>query len=83
MTRAKSKVPSASPLQIAYRRALSASVLAHARYLAAEGEKSVTQRQIVERRNAWKSMEVRKAKIQARLINADSEAPRGSSRTEL
>ena len=83
MTRAKSKVPSASPLQIAYRRALSASVLAHARYLAAEGEKSVTQRQIVERRNAWKSMEVRKAKIQARLINADSEALRGSSRTEL
>lgn len=82
MTHAKSKVPPASPLQTAYRRALSASVLAHARYLAAEGEKSVTRRLIIERKNAWQSMEARKARIRARLINADSEALRISSQTE-
>ena len=83
MTRTKSKVPSASPLQIAYRRALSASVVAHARYLAAEGDKSVTRRLIVERKNVWQSIEARKARIRARLVNDGNEALPGSSRTEL
>jgi phosphoribosylformylglycinamidine (FGAM) synthase-like enzyme len=68
MARAKSKIPPASPLQSAYRRALSASVVAHARYLAVQGDKSVTQRQIVQQKIAWQSMEARKAKIRARLI---------------
>ena len=70
MVRAKSKVPAASPLQLQYRRALSASVVAHARYLAAKGEKSVTQRQVIQQRDAWQSMEARKARIRARLMLA-------------
>jgi phosphoribosylformylglycinamidine (FGAM) synthase-like enzyme len=55
-------------LQSAYRRALSASVVAHARYLAVQGDRSVTQRQIVQQKIAWQSMEARKAKIRARLM---------------
>jgi hypothetical protein len=70
MARANSKVPSASTLQSEYRRALSASVVAHARYLAARGEKSVTQRRIVQQEAAWQSMEARKAKLHARLMLA-------------
>jgi hypothetical protein len=71
MVRAKSKVPLASPLHSQYRRALSASVVAHARYLAAQGEKSVTPRQIIQQRAAWQAMEARKARILARLILED------------
>jgi hypothetical protein len=68
MARANAKVPSANALQSKYRRALSASVVAHAKYLALNGEKSVTKRQIVEQKTAWQSMEARKAKIHARLM---------------
>jgi hypothetical protein len=67
MARASSKAPIGS-LQIKYRRALSASVVAHARYLAAQGEKSITQRQVVQEKTAWQLMEARKAKIHARLV---------------
>ena len=69
MARAK-KIPPASLLESEYRRALSAAVVAHARYLAAQGEKSVTQRQIVQQKTAWQSMEARKARIYARLMLA-------------
>jgi hypothetical protein len=72
MARANSKVSSASPLQSAYRRALSASVVAHARYLAAKGEKGVTQREFVRQKIAWQSTEARKAKIHALLKLASS-----------
>jgi hypothetical protein len=70
MARAKSKLPPANPLQSQYRRALSASVVAHARYLATKGEKSVTQRQVLQQRDAWQSMEARKARTLARLVLA-------------
>jgi formylglycine-generating enzyme required for sulfatase activity len=70
MSRAKSKLPAASPLQSQYRRALSASVVAHARYLAAQGEKSVTQLKVIQQRAAWQAMEARKARILARLVLA-------------
>jgi hypothetical protein len=70
MARAHLKVPSVSPLQSAYRRALSASVVAHARYLATKGEKSVTQREMVRQKAAWQSLEARKAKMHARLMLA-------------
>ena len=73
MARANPKVPSASSLRSQYRRALSASVVAHARYLATQGEKSVTERQMVQQKMAWQSMEARKAKIYARLL-LDGEA---------
>jgi hypothetical protein len=53
MARAHLKVSSVSPLQSAYRRALSASVVEHARYLATKGEKSVTQREMVRQKAAW------------------------------
>jgi hypothetical protein len=68
MARAHSKVHPVSPLQSAYRRALSASVVAHARYLAAHADKSITPHYIAEQKAAWQSMEVRKAKIQAHLL---------------
>jgi hypothetical protein len=71
MARANSKVPSAGSLRSEYRRALSAAVVAHARYLATQGEKSVTERQILEQKTVWQSMEARKAKIYARLLLAD------------
>jgi len=48
-------------------------VVAHARYLATQGEKSVTERQMVQQKMAWQSMEARKAKIYARLL-LDGEA---------
>jgi hypothetical protein len=70
MARANSKVPTAGTLQSEYRRALSASVVAHARYLATQGEKDVTQHRIVRRKAAWQSMEARKARIRARLMLA-------------
>jgi hypothetical protein len=75
MARAHSKVPSAGALQSEYRRVLSASVVAHARYLAAQGEKGVTPHRIVRQKTAWQSMEARKAKIRARLMrDTDSES---------
>jgi hypothetical protein len=67
MARVNSKAPLPSPLQSAYRRALSASVVAHARYLAAHADKSITPHYIAQQKAAWQSMEVRKAKIHARL----------------
>jgi hypothetical protein len=70
MARANSKVPSAGTLQSEYRRALSASVVAHARYLASQGEKSVAQHRIIQQKTAWQSMEARKARIYARLMLA-------------
>lgn len=70
MVRASPKVPSVSPLESKYRRALSASVVAHARFLAAEGEKGVTQRQLVRRKTTWQLMEARKAKIRELLLRA-------------
>jgi hypothetical protein len=70
MARANSKVPSAGTLLSEYRRALSASVVAHARYLATQGEKGVTQHRIVRQKAAWQSMEARKARIHARLMLA-------------
>jgi hypothetical protein len=75
MARANSKVPSASTLQSEYRRALSPSVVAHARYLAVQGEKSVTQHRIAQQKTAWQSMETRKAKIHARRILATMDTP--------
>jgi hypothetical protein len=68
MARTNPKVPSASPLQSAYRRALSASVVAHARFLAAKGDRSVTRREIARQKTAWLSTEARKAKIHALLL---------------
>jgi hypothetical protein len=70
MARANSKVPSAGTLQSEYRRALSASVVAHAGYLATQGEKGVTQHRIVQQKAAWQSMEARKTRIHARLMLA-------------
>ena len=55
-------------LQASYRRALSASVVAHARYLAVQGEKNCSDRLIHEQRAAWQAMEARKNALQAHLI---------------
>jgi hypothetical protein len=82
MARANSKVPSPSPLQSAYRRALSASVVAHARYLAADADKSITQHYLSQQKAAWQSMEARKAKIRARLMR-DGDAERGQRNMEF
>jgi hypothetical protein len=68
MARANPKLPSPSPLQSAYRRALSASVVAHARYLAAHADKSITPHYIAQQKAAWHSIEARKARMQARLL---------------
>jgi hypothetical protein len=68
MARANPKSPAPSPLQSAYRRALSASVVAHARYLAAHADKSITPHYIAQQKAVWRSMEARKARIQARLM---------------
>jgi len=43
-------------------------VVAHARYLAAHADKSITQHYIDQQKAAWQSMEARKAKIHARLL---------------
>lgn len=45
-------------------------MVAHAQYLAAQGEKSASPRQIAQRKTAWLSMEARKARMQARLAVA-------------
>jgi hypothetical protein len=70
MARTHLKVPSVSPLRFAYRRALSASVVAHARYLATKGDESMTQRDNVRQKTAWQSLEARKAKMHSRLMLA-------------
>jgi hypothetical protein len=70
MARANSKKPP-DILRIRFRRALSASVVAHARYLATQGEKSVSPRQLAQQKIAWLSMEARKARIQAKLVTRD------------
>jgi hypothetical protein len=70
MARATSKRPHPDALRSGYRRALSASVVAHARYLAAEGEKSASPRQIAQRKIAWLAMEARKASMRTRLAGA-------------
>jgi hypothetical protein len=67
MARANSKGPPPSPLQSAYRRALSASVVAHARYLAAHADKSITPHYLAQQKAAWQSTEARKARIQAHV----------------
>jgi hypothetical protein len=78
MARANSKRPPPSPLQSAYRRALSASVVAHARYLAAHADKSITPHYLAQQKAAWQSMEARKAKIQAYVMLAgDEKGPSG------
>lgn len=46
-------------------------MVAHARYLAAQGGKSVGAREISHRKTAWLSMEARKARMQARLAEND------------
>jgi hypothetical protein len=59
--------PPLNALQAAYRRTLSASVLAHAQYLAVRGEKNCSDRFIHERQAAWQALEARKNAIYARL----------------
>jgi hypothetical protein len=68
MARINSKLPPVSRLRSQYRQALSASVVAHARYLAAQGEKNITERQIVRRKTTWEMLEARKARACARLL---------------
>ena len=63
-----SKSSSISPLQTVYRRTLSASVVAHAKYLAVQGDKSAPERQVEQQKATWQSMETRKARLQARLV---------------
>ena len=55
-------------LQASYRRALSASVVAHARYLAVQGEKNCSDRLTHEHRAAWQAMEARKNALHAHLM---------------
>jgi hypothetical protein len=76
MARANSKKPPPDILRTRFRRALSASVVAHARYLAAQGDKSASPRQMAQQKTAWLSMEARKARIQAKL--AVTQAPKQS-----
>jgi hypothetical protein len=49
---------------------LSASVVAHARYLAVQGEKNCSDRVIHEKRAAWQAMEARKNALHAHLKTA-------------
>ena len=67
MPRATSKKYSLNPLRREYRHLLSASVLAHARYLAAIGEKRFTDRHVLQQKAAWQSMEARRNRMEARL----------------
>jgi hypothetical protein len=78
MARANSKGAPPSPLQSAYRRALSASVVAHAKYLAAHADKSITPHYLAQQKAAWQSTEARKARIQAHvMLSSDGKGPRG------
>ena len=69
MDRSRAKIRSrpTSPLQSAYRRALSAAVVAHANYLAVQGDKSATPHRREQCKVTWQSMEARKSRLLARL----------------
>ena len=64
------KASPGNALLASYRRALSASVVAHARYLAVQGERNCSARFIHEQRAAWQAMEARKNALQAHLMSA-------------
>ena len=55
---------------LSYRRAVSAAVVMHARYLSVRDDKSVTQHLIDRRREAWLLMEARRARLRARVAGS-------------
>lgn len=62
----RSKQP-VDPVLLSYRRAMSAAVVTHARYLAALDETNVTQHLIDRRRDEWSRTETRREKLRAQL----------------
>jgi hypothetical protein len=59
-------------------------VVAHARYLAAHADKSITPHYLAQQMAAWQSIEARKAKIQAHVMLAgDRKGPSETRQAEM